>query len=621
MVRPYTVRRTVAATTQGAGNVSQRSGLELRPASVTDADFSTLFAALPTAFLVMTPDLVIVHANPAYLTTTDRLLADIVGRPVFEAFPPQPGSLDEHGRNPVQLSFERARDTGQVDHMPLTKYDLYRPDGDVQERYWSLITAPVLDADGRVTLIIQRVEDVTPYVGERRLRQATEHDGPGRRRVEVLEADLYARTQRLREAVEAEAVATRRLAGMAEAALQLAGAETIEELVDVVAGAGLAALGAEGGAITVATEDGFRLAITDSLGAETQRRFSDLPPDSDAPAVWAIRHAQPMLLPTRASGEAWSDKMPAVYETTGCMAWAIVPLVVGERVLGSLSAAWADEREFSPSEVEMMTVFAAQCAQVLDRIQVRTKERREAAANRTIAEALQRSLLTDPPHLPRLQLAVRYRPASGAQVGGDWYDAFTVNGTTTTLVIGDVTGHDLEAAAAMGQLRNLLRGVAHVTGESPAEVLSALDRSVASLHVDTLATAAIAQITVEPDRDTAVVSWSNAGHPPPLLVTETGEATLLTSEADLLLGLDPTAQRRDHGMSLVAGATMVLYTDGLVERRGESLDVGLERLRAAAGDLSRLPVEGFCDELLARMADRHLDDIALLAVRLEGMRP
>ena len=152
-------------------------------------------------------------------------------------------------------------------------------------------------------------------------------------------------------------------------------------------------------------------------------------------------------------------------------------------------------------------------------------------------------------------------------------------------------------------------------------MLSALDQTLASLHVDTMATCAVAEVVPDPDRDTAVFSWSNAGHLPPLLVSEAGTATLLTSEADLLLGLDPAAVRRDHRVSLVAGATIVLYTDGLVERRGESLDVGLERLRLTASNLSRLPVEDLCDALLTQMGDQQLDDVAMLAVRLEASRP
>ena len=420
-----------------------------------------------------------------------------------------------------------------------------------------------------------------------------------------------------------EATAASRLTALAQAALALASAETPEELAAVAATAGLAALGADTTAITVALEDGrFRLTTTCARDGQSERTCTELPADSNLPAVIAIRRAEPVILPTRAAGELWSRSMTEVYESSDHQAWAFLPLVVGSRVVGSLSAGWRQEKQLGPAEVEVLTAFASQCARTLDRVQARAVEQLEADQNRQIAEALQRSLLTEPPLLDRLRLAVRYLPASsGAQVGGDWYDAFTTAAGRTLLVIGDVTGHDLRAAAAMGQIRNVLRGVANVTQATPAAVLSALDQTLASLHADTMATCAVAEVVPDPDRDTAVFSWSNAGHLPPLLVSEAGTATLLTSEADLLLGLDPAAVRRDHRVSLVAGATIVLYTDGLVERRGESLDVGLERLRLTASNLSRLPVEDLCDALLTQMGDRQLDDVALLAVRLEASRP
>ena len=202
-------------------------------------------------------------------------------------------------------------------------------------------------------------------------------------------------------------------------------------------------------------------------------------------------------------------------------------------------------------------------------------------------------------------------------VGGDWYDAFSSSGGATTLVVGDVTGHDLTAVAAMGQIRNLLRGVAHMVDSSPSKVLAALDRTLTSLHVDTLATATLAHVHSVDERS-AAFTWSSAGHPRRCSWTLRGQASFLDAEADLLLGLDPATERSDHRVVLAAGASILLYTDGLIERRGESLDVGLERLRATAAELATLPIDGFCDQLLVRLADLHLDDIALLAVRLEG---
>ena len=172
-------------------------------------DFQRLFRGLPTAYLVMTPDLVIVEANEAYLRLLGRTRAELIGRPVFEAFPPTSEALGEDGRNPLQTSFERARDTGRPDVMPLYKYDVVdSATGTQVERYWSLISAPLLADDGRTSLLLQRVEDVTDYVRDR-LNRRTDGaaDEAWERRVQAVEADLYVRLQQLRAAREAEAEA------------------------------------------------------------------------------------------------------------------------------------------------------------------------------------------------------------------------------------------------------------------------------------------------------------------------------------------------------------------------------------------------------------------------------
>jgi serine phosphatase RsbU (regulator of sigma subunit) len=266
-----------------------------------------------------------------------------------------------------------------------------------------------------------------------------------------------------------------------------------------------------------------------------------------------------------------------------------------------------------------MTAFAAQCAQALDRIQTRQAEQAAHRRVRRLSETLQRSLLTDPPQPDHLQIAVRYLPAAKqAQIGGDWYDAFVLVDGSTTLVVGDVAGHDRNAAAAMAQVRNVLRGVAHTLREPPAAVLASLDRAMRDLQVGSLATAVLARIeqtAPDAERGVRVLRWSNAGHPPPLLLDVDGAATLLTTEPDLLLGLDPSTPRADHEHPVRPGATVLLFTDGLVERRGACLDEGLEWLRATAASHADLPLEQLCDALLAELLGGLEDDVALLAIR------
>jgi serine phosphatase RsbU (regulator of sigma subunit) len=311
--------------------------------------------------------------------------------------------------------------------------------------------------------------------------------------------------------------------------------------------------------------------------------------------------------------------MAAVYEATGRQAWVALPLRVGERLLGSLLAAWTEPHTFDADEIGLLSAFAAQCGQALARLGVRELEKQAAAAAGQMSEALQRSLLTDPPQSDHLEIVVRYRPAAAqVQVGGDWYDAFVNSGGATCLVVGDVTGHDREAAAVMGQIRNLLRGLAHTLGDPPGLVLSAVDKAMRDLQVGALATAVLAiveQTTEQRDAGIRTLRWTSAGHLPPLLLEPDGTSRLLTTDPDLLLGLDATAERSDHQVELQPGSTVVLYTDGLVERRGTSIDEGLDWLLTATADRHDLSPDQLSDILLDAVRDSAEDDIALLVVR------
>ena len=259
---------------------------------------------------------------------------------------------------------------------------------------------------------------------------------------------------------------------------------------------------------------------------------------------------------------------------------------------------------------------------VADRAGLALDNARLYSAQQQLAEGLQRSLLTEPPEPDHAEIAVRYVPAAeAARVGGDWYDAFLQPGGATVLVIGDVVGHDTAAAAAMGQLRGLLRGIATYSDAAPAEVLRGLDSSMTTLQMRTLATAAVARFEQTPDeldRGVTRMRWANAGHLPPLVVNPDGTVAELASwTGDLLLGVDPDARRRESVVTLDRGSTVLLYTDGLIERRDADLDAGLVRLRDTLVELADRPLQELLDALLERLVDgRPEDDVALVAVRL-----
>jgi PAS domain S-box-containing protein len=292
-----------------------------------------------------------------------------------------------------------------------------------------------------------------------------------------------------------------------------------------------------------------------------------------------------------------------------------LPLRARGRTLGLLTLFYADGHTPTPEDVSV-------AQDVADRAGLAWDNARLFSQQQQMAETLQRSLLTEPPQPDHAEIVVRYLPAAeAARVGGDWYDAFMQPNGATTLVIGDVVGHDTAAAAAMGQMRSLLRGIAAYSDAGPAEVLRGLDSAMAVLQIDTLATAAVARLEQTADeraRGVTRMVWASAGHLPALALSPDGTVAVLSDwKSDLLLGVDANAPRTDAVVTLDRGSTVLLYTDGLIERHDADLDAGLDRLRTHLAELAGLPLQQLCDELITRLVDgKPEDDVALVAVRL-----
>ncbi|NAZ74665.1 SpoIIE family protein phosphatase [Kineococcus sp. T13] len=284
----------------------------------------------------------------------------------------------------------------------------------------------------------------------------------------------------------------------------------------------------------------------------------------------------------------------------------------------------ADGVPVVPGVVRTVVVAAAAALAVVA-VGVRNAQLATLQDRRQAARTLQAAMLTRLPEPDHLQLTSRYLPASsGDQVGGDWYDALVDADGCTVLVIGDVTGHDIHAAAAMGQLRGLLRSYAVEGGQSPAQVLRRVDAAVERLGLEVLATAVVARVEQDEDeRRTGArrLTWSNAGHPAPLLLTpaDGGRAArtrFLDEHPDLMLGVLPEADRTDRTVPLPPSATLLLYTDGLVERRDQSLTDGLADLGRAAEQAAAADLDAFVEAVLeARLGGAHQDDVAVLALR------
>jgi serine phosphatase RsbU (regulator of sigma subunit)/PAS domain-containing protein len=255
----------------------------------------------------------------------------------------------------------------------------------------------------------------------------------------------------------------------------------------------------------------------------------------------------------------------------------------------------------------------------------RTEYALEATANELEREhetvdALQRAILPELPDLASLELAACYLPAgTEAKVGGDWYDVFVLDEARVGLVVGDVAGHGLPSAALMAQLRNGLRAYA-LQGFGPAETLSLLNRFLRTVHADGYATCLYG--IYEPG--SGAFTWAHAGHLPPIVVTP-GAAAYLEGGMGTPLGAIRDAVYVERSVVLDPHATLVLYTDGLIERRGEVIDRGLDRLLLVVADLVLAHFGDFCAELsdLALEGDAPADDVCVLALRCDhgGGRP
>jgi serine phosphatase RsbU (regulator of sigma subunit) len=235
------------------------------------------------------------------------------------------------------------------------------------------------------------------------------------------------------------------------------------------------------------------------------------------------------------------------------------------------------------------------------------------------AEQFQRLLLPRLPDLAPLAVAAVYRASSergtqARQVGGDWYDAMRLSDGAVGAVVGDVVGHDLVAAAAMAQTRNMLRALLFGTRGPLSAVLTQLDRTLEAFDENPVTTACLARF--EQVGGEWTLRWSSAGHLPPLLLTPAGGSRYLGSDPDVPLGVEAGLPRHDDAVALPAGATVVFFTDGLVEHRSRPIDDGLSALAALAAAHADQPLPTLCETLADKHPSDGHDDLAILALRV-----
>ena len=283
-----------------------------------------------------------------------------------------------------------------------------------------------------------------------------------------------------------------------------------------------------------------------------------------------------------------------------------VPLLAEDTVTGVLVAGAAPPRRFSVDDLALLRLAADRVALALMHARIYEREHR-------IAETLQRSLLPDRlPRPPGVEVAARYEPAAAeAEVGGDWYDVIPRPGGGVGLVMGDVAGKGLGAASMVGRLRSALRAYA-LEGHEPAHVVEQLNRLMWADGGEGQMTTLLYMVV---DPGESQMQWVNAGHPAPLLVTAGGPPRFLEGGASVPLGVLPFASYEQTTAGMHPDSTVVLYTDGLIERPGEHLDDGMARLAERVGEATGDP-ESLCDHLLATLLpeDGVTDDVAILAL-------
>ncbi|MCO1653922.1 SpoIIE family protein phosphatase [Pseudonocardia humida] len=487
---------------------------------------------------------------------------------------------------------------------PITEVLLnYRKDGTA---FWNQVAiTPVFDGAGELVNFVGVQNDVTERVMVEQERRAA-----------------LAEAEQARSELRLLAEATTQMTGaldVADACARLAGA-LVPQLADLCAvdlldrpGAGatqrLAVAGREG-----ADEEALR-----ELGELRDYRVGR---GSDTGAV--LGGADPVLMPELP--ERGADRYPddpgaaAVYDRLRLKSVMVVPMRARGRVLGALTLATQQPygRRYTSADLHLATDLAGRAGLTVDNARLYEVEHAAAAT-------LQRSLLPAVPRIEGIRLAARYLVGvDGNQVGGDWYDALNLPDGAVGIAVGDVVGHDLRAAAAMGQLRAVLRSYAW-DGAPPGLVLDRCDQLVQGLEMAAMATAVYARIEPADEDGVRLLRYANAGHPTPLLLQPDGKLVRLDEHRSPMIGAVPRLGRRagdgreDAAVRMPPGSTLVLYTDGLTDAAGEDADERTELMeRTVAGMPVGADAEDVVEQVLRVCTPTELrDDVALLAVRLD----
>ncbi|MBT0993775.1 SpoIIE family protein phosphatase [Cellulomonas sp. DKR-3] len=326
---------------------------------------------------------------------------------------------------------------------------------------------------------------------------------------------------------------------------------------------------------------------------------------AESPAVQVVMSGRPLFFD---DATTMSEAFPIVAGVGGPGAAAFLPLTTSTATLGGVLLRWHEPRVVDDELRDLLVTLASDASIALERAQLLQRRR-------DVAHTLQSAMLSHLPSPAGVTLDAVYLPAEVTeQVGGDWYDAMELPDGGFALVVGDVTGHDMRAATRMGQLRSMLRTLLWEHDRPPSRILELLDGINTGTGLEAMATVLLARVEPPTDDGVRTLTWSCAGHPPALLHRAADGTVELAGRPDLPIGFMPDRERHDHEVRLAPGDTLVLYTDGLLERRTESLRTSID---AAARRLAVLPDLGARSlvDALGPTGDRR-DDVVVLTLCL-----
>jgi len=409
---------------------------------------------------------------------------------------------------------------------------------------------------------------------------------------------LRAQEQDARAAADAATRRVRDLQWITDAALPHVG---LQDLLDQLLDRIVQVFGADHGAVLIRADEGSRLELRAWRGVAPDLRGDYYRSIADRLAGRLALSRQPVVLEQSDTGGALGSWLASA----GMQSFLGLPLILDRQLLGVLYVGRRADTPFSDDDAALLQLVGDRVALAVDRARLFEQERH-------IAETLQRSLLPEQlPEIPGLEVAFRYLPAgAGMEVGGDWFDMLELGDGRVVLAMGDVVGRGVRAAALMGKLRTSLEAYAY-DGRSPQEVVERLHSFMERQHRAEMAT--LLYVALDADRGSAELT--SAGHLPMLIRAVDGTTRFAARGASPPLGALPFLRFESSRVSVEPGSALALFTDGLVELRGTSIELRLEELRRAV-EAGPADPEELCDAVLTRMLGREepQDDVALLVL-------